>query len=79
MRKPRCRLPEDDRAQLAESYLAALRRQAEHVREALGEATFARFAIGGGTPTFMDVEGLDLLFTLALLANHRSGAGDTTW
>jgi len=34
----------------AQDYLAALRRQAARTREALGQATFARLAVGGGTP-----------------------------
>jgi oxygen-independent coproporphyrinogen-3 oxidase len=46
-------------------YLQALERQAKQVREALGEAKFARFAIGGGTPTFLDRVGLEALFDLA--------------
>jgi oxygen-independent coproporphyrinogen-3 oxidase len=43
-------------------YLEALWRQAERVRASLGEATFARLAIGGGTPTFLDVSHLETLF-----------------
>jgi oxygen-independent coproporphyrinogen-3 oxidase len=46
-------------------YLAVLRRQAERVREALGVAEFARLAIGGGTPTFLDVDELCDLFDIA--------------
>lgn len=46
-------------------YLQALQRQAKQVREAVGEATFARFAIGGGTPTFLDMASLETLFDLA--------------
>jgi oxygen-independent coproporphyrinogen-3 oxidase len=46
-------------------YLEALRRQAEQMREALGEAGFARLAIGGGTPTFLDMAGLETLFDIA--------------
>ena len=34
-------------------YLEALRRQAEVVRDALPDARFAQFAIGGGTPTLI--------------------------
>src|SRR5260370_19272965 len=53
------------RAELQGQYLAALRREAEQVRQALGEAGFARLAIGGGTPTFLDVSGLGQLFQIA--------------
>jgi oxygen-independent coproporphyrinogen-3 oxidase len=45
----------DDKAR----YLAALRRQAGRARAALGAATFARFALGGGTPTYLDVHELE--------------------
>ncbi len=44
------------------AYLHALRRQAERVWEALGEARFARLAIGGGTPTFLTCAELEALF-----------------
>ena len=37
------------KANLTQVYLGALRRQAEQVRDALGEASFARLAIGGGS------------------------------
>jgi oxygen-independent coproporphyrinogen III oxidase len=53
------------RAELAEAYLSALARQTGRVREALGAATFARLAVGGGTPTFLDVPELERLFDLA--------------
>ena len=46
-------------ADLVARYLAALRRQAGVVREALGEAGFARCAIGGGTPTYLDATDLE--------------------
>ena len=46
-------------------YLDALKRQAVRVRDALGEARFARFAVGGGTPTFLDVKGLETVFDMA--------------
>ena len=46
-------------------YLAALRRQAARTREALGPATFARLAIGGGTPTYLDESSLESLFEIA--------------
>src|SRR4051794_1350834 len=46
-------------------YLDALRRQAEVVREAIPDARFARFAIGGGTPTYLSERELAELFDLA--------------
>jgi oxygen-independent coproporphyrinogen III oxidase len=49
----------------ARDYLAALRRQAARTREALGEAAFARLAIGGGTPTYLDESSLESLFDVA--------------
>ena len=45
-------------------YLDALRRQAEATRAALPDARFARLAIGGGTPTYLDERGLDELFDI---------------
>jgi oxygen-independent coproporphyrinogen III oxidase len=56
---------------LAGAYLAALRRQAVRVRDALGEARFARVAVGGGTPTFLDRDQLAELFDIA---EHTLGA-----
>jgi oxygen-independent coproporphyrinogen-3 oxidase len=50
------------RTELVTAYLAKLEREAGIVREALGEARFARLAIGGGTPTFLDEGGLETLF-----------------
>lgn len=43
-------------------YLDQLARQATTVREALPDARFVTGAIGGGTPTWLDVDGLDRLF-----------------
>jgi oxygen-independent coproporphyrinogen-3 oxidase len=54
--------PEGD---LEARYLTALRRQAVRVRDALGDACFARFAVGGGTPTFLDAAGLEALLDVA--------------
>jgi oxygen-independent coproporphyrinogen III oxidase len=53
------------------AYLAALRRQAEAVVEAIAPARFARFAIGGGTPTVLS---LDQLRSLLDLAEETLGA-----
>jgi oxygen-independent coproporphyrinogen-3 oxidase len=47
------------------TYLEALERQAGRVRSAIGSASFARMAIGGGTPTYLDEAGLDRLFRIA--------------
>jgi oxygen-independent coproporphyrinogen-3 oxidase len=52
-------------AALMDEYLVAFGRQVEQVRAALGHATFARFAIGGGTPTALDVKRLAALLDLA--------------
>ncbi len=54
----------DPPADLQAAYLEALRRQVSRTRAALGEATFARFALGGGTPTCLDVAGLAALLDL---------------
>jgi oxygen-independent coproporphyrinogen-3 oxidase len=54
--------PKDD---LATRYLQALGRQVAQVREALGGARFARLAIGGGTPTYLEPAQLHALFDLA--------------
>ena len=47
------------------AYLHALKRQAVEVRRALGGVRFARLAIGGGTPTFLEASELDTLFDIA--------------
>ncbi|MBN9118811.1 MAG: STM4012 family radical SAM protein, partial [Planctomycetes bacterium] len=51
-------------ADLVTFYLEALSRQAEAVRAALPDAKFARFAIGGGTPTYLSETQLAALFDL---------------
>jgi oxygen-independent coproporphyrinogen-3 oxidase len=50
---------------LVDAYLESLERQAAAVGAALGPASWARLAIGGGTPTFLDERGLHRLFDLA--------------
>ena len=50
------------RADFENAYLDALLRQARIVRDALGDASFARAALGGGTPTFLSLSALDTLF-----------------
>jgi oxygen-independent coproporphyrinogen-3 oxidase len=52
-------------ASLPQQYLAALRRQAEATRSAVPGARSASLAIGGGTPTFLSVAELELLFEIA--------------
>jgi oxygen-independent coproporphyrinogen-3 oxidase len=49
----------------AEPYLHALLRQARQVRAALKDARFARLAVGGGTPTYLDVSGLETILDIA--------------
>jgi oxygen-independent coproporphyrinogen-3 oxidase len=53
--------PEDS---LVEGYLAALRLQAEAMDEVLSQRTFARAAIGGGTPTFLSSKQLEQLLLI---------------
>ncbi len=53
------------RGDLPRQYLEALRRQAERTRSAVGRVRFARLAVGGGTPTFLDLRDLAALFTIA--------------
>lgn len=50
---------------LPRAYLGQLRRQATQVKQALGACGFARVAIGGGTPTFLDAAGLAELLDIA--------------
>ncbi|MCE9562753.1 MAG: STM4012 family radical SAM protein [Planctomycetes bacterium] len=50
---------------LVTHYIAALRRQAECVKQAIPDATIARCAIGGGTPTYLDEAALEELFSIA--------------
>jgi oxygen-independent coproporphyrinogen-3 oxidase len=53
------------KASFEAAYLEALRRQAVRVRAALGPTSFARVAVGGGTPTYLDLAGLQALFEIA--------------
>lgn len=50
--------------QMVDSYLDQLQRQAEIVSEGLGPARFARFAVGGGTPTLLAPPQLERLFKI---------------
>ncbi|HJU53879.1 MAG TPA: STM4012 family radical SAM protein [Pyrinomonadaceae bacterium] len=52
----------DPKADFENVYLDALLRQSQVVGDALGEARFARVALGGGTPTFLSLSALDTLF-----------------
>jgi coproporphyrinogen III oxidase-like Fe-S oxidoreductase len=53
-------------SELPGAYLDALGRQAAVVRDALSDGTgYARAAVGGGTPTFLDPGQLDRLFDIA--------------
>jgi oxygen-independent coproporphyrinogen-3 oxidase len=54
--------PQED---VVHRYLNVLARESRQVRAALDDAGFARIAIGGGTPTFLNVEELTILFDLA--------------
>ena len=53
--------PRDD---LVTGYLRALRREADTVREQLGEVRAARLAVGGGTPTYLPADQLERVLTL---------------
>lgn len=50
-------------ADLPTRYLDAVRRQAEQCAQAV-DATFVRFAIGGGTPTYLSTHELETLFSI---------------
>jgi oxygen-independent coproporphyrinogen III oxidase len=51
------------KAELVDTFLAALTRQIKVVASALGEHQFARFAIGGGTPSYLSAEQFSALMT----------------
>ena len=50
---------------LVTAYLDALERHARQVRQAIAPASFARMAIGGGTPTYLPPDSLHRLFDIA--------------
>ena len=50
---------------LVEQYVQTIRRQATAYHDAIGPFLFARFAIGGGTPTFLTARQLESLFETA--------------
>jgi oxygen-independent coproporphyrinogen-3 oxidase len=49
---------------LVDAYLDTLALEAATVRELAGPEQFAQMAVGGGTPTFLDLSQLDKLFTI---------------
>jgi oxygen-independent coproporphyrinogen-3 oxidase len=51
-------------AEQVRAYLRQLRHESAAVAEALGDATFAVGAIGGGTPTYLTPDELDALFSI---------------
>jgi oxygen-independent coproporphyrinogen III oxidase len=51
--------------ELVTAYLGAIGRNAKRVREALPDARFARCAIGGGTPTYLNANALESLLDIA--------------
>ncbi len=55
----------DPSQRLTSGYLEALQRQAQHVREAVGDVNIVRMAIGGGTPTFLESTDLARLFAIS--------------
>jgi len=58
-------------ASLERAYLDAVERQAGQVAEALGDTTFSRLALGGGTPTYLEPSELERVFDLL---NRHFGA-----
>ncbi len=61
------------RSERTTAFLDALERQAEVVREELGELGFARMAIGGGTPTYLEPDQLRRVFGLARMLGAEAG------
>lgn len=54
----------DHRAQSTALYLEALEREIDQVAAQLGDARFARIAVGGGTPTFLEADQLAHVFAM---------------
>jgi oxygen-independent coproporphyrinogen III oxidase len=46
-------------------YIKAVERQATSLRKSLGPMQFARFALGGGTPTQLPIDGLEAVLNIA--------------
>ncbi|GGD82446.1 coproporphyrinogen III oxidase [Emticicia aquatilis] len=49
---------------LEEQYMKALQTEANVVSKAIGESQFSRIAVGGGTPTFLNLPLLESLFSI---------------
>ena len=49
---------------VVDSYLDTLRLQAVTTRDILGSPSFSRMAVGGGTPTFLEMDQLEKLFSI---------------
>ncbi len=49
---------------LEEKYLNALKIQSKIVKSAIGDCKFAQIAVGGGTPTFLEMPALKQLFSI---------------
>ncbi|MBE1492194.1 STM4012 family radical SAM protein [Plantactinospora soyae] len=64
-------------AEQVTGYLRQLGRQAGRVRAALGDAEFARVAVGGGTPTYLTASELNSMFDLLAGFGARVGAVPT--
>lgn len=54
------------------AYLDALERQCIATAESLGDARFARMALGGGTPTYLDARDLERVFDMVERAFHAT-------
>ncbi|MCP4691632.1 MAG: radical SAM protein [Desulfobacterales bacterium] len=63
------------RSLMASDYIRTVKRQGEIQRDILGEAAFARIAIGGGTPTWLAPAALDALLRVC---REVMGADATT-
>tara|TARA_R110002096_G_scaffold42143_2_gene113517 strand:+ start:40210 stop:41544 length:1335 start_codon:yes stop_codon:yes gene_type:complete len=50
---------------IVKSYVDAIERQALQFKEAVPDAHFSRFALGGGTPTYLEPDDLQRLFAIA--------------
>ncbi|MGB0386946.1 MAG: STM4012 family radical SAM protein [Ardenticatenaceae bacterium] len=50
---------------LVSAYIETLERQARLMREVLGQVSFARLAIGGGTPTYLSLSHLERVLDMA--------------
>jgi oxygen-independent coproporphyrinogen-3 oxidase len=53
------------RAEMVAEYVDVLERQAERVARAIGPSSYARFAMGGGTPTLLEADALARVLDVA--------------